>query len=320
MVPGAIIQFTPTFGLHLYGLFIGLGIVLCLVLFFVYTKRMGMKTEVQDFVFYVAIGAIAIGFLFAKLYQAVYDYIENPSAGFDFMGAGITVMGGLIGGAGAFLALYFGVGHFLYKKKDNIHIKSFNRVFLTAPICITIAHGFGRIGCLMGGCCHGAYLGTEYVVGGIWMAGNKGWGFYVPTQLYEALFLFALAAVLSVLYFKRSNLIMPIYLIAYGVWRFLIEFLRADYRGAMVFQLSPSQWQSFVFVGAGIAIILFYFFKKIPFVLPKEQVDGDKSQDESEILDITDSDQKENQAIDDVDTDEKDNGTQPELTNEKGNE
>ncbi len=276
MVPNPIIQFTPDFGIHLYGLFIGLGIVLCLVLFFVYTKRKNMDPAVQDFVFYVAIGAIAVGFLFAKIYQALYNYIENPSAGFDFYHAGITVMGGIIGGAAAFLALYFGVGYFVFKKRNGIHVKEFNKVFLTAPICITLAHAFGRVGCLMGGCCHGAYLGKDYVVGGIWMTGGQGWGYYVPTQLYEALFLFALTAVLSVLYFKGSNLIMPIYLIAYGVWRFFIEFLRADERGAMVFKLAPSQWQSFIFVGIGIAIILFYYFMKIPFVLrdkPKEQVE-----------------------------------------------
>jgi prolipoprotein diacylglyceryltransferase len=62
---------------------------------------------------------------------------------------------------------------------------------------------------------------------------------------------------------------MSVYLIAYGIWRFLIEYLRTDFRGgAGIF--SPSQWQSFIFIGIGVAILVFYKIKKIPFRLPKE--------------------------------------------------
>lgn len=257
-------------GVHMYGICIALGLVLCLTVFYVYTKRKGMPEDVQDFVFFVAIFAIAIGFLVAKFYQAVYDWIETKK--FDFMGAGITVMGGLIGGAAAFLLVYFVGGLFVFKgKKKGLHVKHFNTVFLTAPICITVAHGFGRLGCLMAGCCHGAYLGKEYVFGGIWMKASSGWGYYVPTQLYEAVFLFILTAVLTVLYFKRCNIIMAIYLIAYGAWRIIIEFFRTDARGAIVLGLAPSQWQSFIFIAGGIALILFYVFRKIPLKLPEEK-------------------------------------------------
>jgi phosphatidylglycerol:prolipoprotein diacylglycerol transferase len=262
-------------GVHMYGICLAVGIVSCLVVFYVYTKRKKMPNEVQDFVFFVAIGAIAIGFLFAKLYQAVYDWIDKGV--FSFYNSGMTVMGGLIGGALAFLLLYFGVGKFYFRgKKDKLHIKQFNTVFSTAPICITTAHAFGRLGCLMSGCCHGALLSrTEYVFGGIWMNATSntigGWGYYVPTQLYEALFLFALTAVLSVLYFKRVNIIMSIYLIAYGAWRMFIEFLRADDVGSLVPNtISPSQWQSIIFILAGIGLIVFYILRKIPLVLPKD--------------------------------------------------
>ena len=174
--------------------------------------------------------------------------------------------------------MYFGVGKFLFKgKKKNIHVKEFNKVFLTAPICITIAHAFGRLGCLMSGCCHGALLSrTEYVFGGIWMRATSstigGWGYYVPTQLYEALFLFVLTAILTVMYFKRVNVIMAIYLISYGLWRMFIEFFRADDVGELVPNtISPSQWQSIIFILAGVALIVFYILKKIPLILPKEE-------------------------------------------------
>ncbi len=252
----------------LYGICIAVGILACIAVLYLYTRKKGVPDDVQDYVFFIAIFAIAFGFLAAKFYQAVYNWVDNGFKDFDFYGAGITVMGGLIGGAAMFLILYFSLGNLVFKgKKKGFAKKYFNDVFLVAPICITIAHAFGRIGCLMAGCCHGAYLGKEYVFGGIYM-GN---GYYVPTQLYEALFLFALFAVLSVLYFKRCNVLMAIYLIAYAVWRIFIEFFRADDRGAMVLGISPSQWQSIVFILLGVGILVFYYFKKIPFFLPKEE-------------------------------------------------
>ena len=48
-----------------------------------------------------------------------------------------------------------------------------------------------------------------------------------------------------------------------------IEFFRTDARGAMVLGLAPSQWQSVVFLIIGIALLVFYYFKKIPFFLPE---------------------------------------------------
>ena len=284
MVPNPIITIFGK-GVTLYGVCIALGILCCVMVLYLYTKKAGVPNEVQDYTLFVAIGAIAVGFLFAKLFQAFYDWIASGYKEFDFYNAGITVMGGLIGGAAFFLLLYFSVGKLVFKgKKQGWEKKYFNEIFRVAPLCIVIAHGFGRIGCLMSGCCHGAYLGQEYVFGGIFMKGTtNGWGYYVPTQLYEALFLFALFAVMSYFYFKRSNITMSIYLIAYAVWRTFIEFLRTDYRGGSGVGLSPSQWQSILFVALGIAILLFYHWKKIPFKLKDDKensLDKEKTKEE----------------------------------------
>ena len=271
-------------GVTMYGICIAVGILACIAVLYVYTKRKGVPSEVQDYVFFIAIVAIAVGFLAAKFFQTIYNWIETGK--FNFYSAGITVMGGLIGGAGMFLILYFSLGRFVFKgKKTGWNKKYFNDIFLIAPICITIAHAFGRIGCLMSGCCHGAYLGKEYVFGGIYMKAGNGWGYYVPTQLYEALFLFALFAVLSILYFKRCNLLMSIYLIAYAVWRMFIEFFRTDDRGAIVLGLAPSQWMSIIFVVLGLGLIAFYVWKKIPFFLPEESNETENNSQKNESTD-----------------------------------
>lgn len=270
-------------GVYAYGICIAVGLLACIAVFYYYTKKKGVPEKWQDYVFFVAIVAIAVGFLFAKLYQALYDYIENPSAGFDFYGAGMTVMGGIIGGVAGFLLVYFPVGNIYFKGKEKgMHVKYFNEVLRVAPLCVLVAHAFGRLGCLMSGCCHGAYLGEEYVFGGIYMrAPDLGlWGYYVPTQLYESLFLFVTFGVLSWLYFKKDcNITVQIYLIAYGVWRIIIEIFRTDARGAMVLGLAPSQWQSIVFIVGGIALLVFYILKKIPLFFKKEQtIDESESQ------------------------------------------
>ena len=256
---------------NLYGVCIAVGIVCCLISFYILSKKFGMPEKVQDFVFFILIGALVAGFFFAMVFQAFYNWLDGKP--FNIIGAGITVMGGLIGGAGCFLLLYFLIGKFYFKGNEKgLHVKHFNTLFRVAPICIAIAHAFGRIGCLMSGCCHGAYLGSEYVFGGIYMKGTTFpyWGYYVPTQLYEAIFLFALAIVLTVLYLKRCNIIMSLYLIGYGVWRFVIEYLRTDYRGISV-TLYPSQWLSIAFVLGGIALMIIYHYKKMPFFLSKEE-------------------------------------------------
>ena len=273
MLPNPILKFT-LFGqemkVYMYGVCIAVGILVCLAVFYLYTKKKNMPTKVQDFVFIIAIIAIAVGFLAAKLYQAIYEWIEKGT--FDFYHAGITAMGGFIGGAAAFAVAYFIGGRFVFTGKEKgLHIKEFNKIVLCAPCCITIAHAFGRLGCLCAGCCHGAFISTEAGHGGLYMNPHDGVaGYYVPTQLYEALFLFALFAVLSYLYFNRSNITMQIYLIAYGAWRIFIEFFRADARGAAILGLYPSQWQSIIFIAGGIVMLLIYIIKKIPLRFPKE--------------------------------------------------
>ena len=258
-------------GVNLYGIFIGLCIIACFIVYWIYTAKAKMDKDLQDVIFFIAIISIVIGFLFAKIFQAVYTWIATGV--FDFKSAGITVMGGLVGGAGTFLLAYFLFGNYYFTgKRKGLHIREFGKIMRVAPCCIAIAHSIGRISCLMSGCCHGAYLGQDPVPGGIWMLGTvdnvSKWGYYVPAQLYEAIFLLVLFVVLSVLFFKKSNILLHVYLIAYAVWRFIIEFFRTDIaRGELIPGLTPSQWMSILFLLIGIGLLVWYKMAKIPFKL-----------------------------------------------------
>ena len=253
-------------GIDLYSIFFVVGIIVCLLFTIFAMKKCGYSSTARDTIITIGILAIVFGLLTAVLFQAFYDFIADPSHGFHIEG-GMTFIGGLIGGVISFIGVYF---LYVYVINPRLKEKSFFKSNMNkgiwylvriAPISITIAHGFGRIGCLFAGCCHGEPTEEWY---GIWneTLGAKA----VPTQLYEAIFLFTLSIVMAVLLFKfhlKDN--MAIYLVSYGIWRFIIEYFRADYRGNFIPGLSPSQFWSIVMVITGIAVFFIYryFDKKI---------------------------------------------------------
>ena len=248
MLPGKI------FGLfYMYGLMIAIGILAALGLLFYFGKKKGIEEKFIDFVFYNGIVSIALGFFSATLFQSVYNYLANPEGGFHF--GGMTFIGGAIGGILCFLIIYA-----ILKKRYKT---SLLRVQSFAPCAILIAHGFGRLGCLFAGCCHGAETDAWY---GIYMHTSAfGYAKVVPTQLFEALFLFALFAVCFYLVMKKDfKYNFTVYLICYGIWRFIIEFFRADNRGSFVEGVSPSQFWSIVMVVAGVAcfFVLRFLYKR----------------------------------------------------------
>ena len=260
MFPNPILSIGDTH-IYLYGLLIALGILACFLVLFQYSKRAGISNEYVDFAFYNGIASIVIGFIGSALWQGLFQYIEDvkngvPNPQFSIK-SGITAIGGLATGALTFIVICL-----IFRKKYPF---SLTKLVVVAPMCMIIAHAFGRMGCLMAGCCHGEYLGQEYVFGGIRMDGTNGWGYYVPTQLYEALFLFLLFTVLTLLLYKKDfEYSLPVYLASYGIWRFIIEFARADDRGAFIGSLTPSQTLSLVLVALSVPayFILKHFLAK----------------------------------------------------------
>ena len=243
-------------GLDLYYWMILCGILAAMVLFRALYKRAGISYPVFVLTLLVSVGAIVGGYLSAALFQSFYHFLKT---GVFVWGVGTTFYGGLIGAAVVFLILYFLFGHFFCK---GAHIKEFNNMLLLIAPCIVIAHAFGRIGCLLDGCCYGKI--SQF---GLNMYVNGAWEKRVPLQLYESLFLFALCGVLVLLLLKkRGTFNASVYLISYGVWRFIIEFFRDDDRGASGLSfLTPSQLTAIVLICVGVAYIFVYQYllKKI---------------------------------------------------------
>ncbi len=237
-------------GMDLYGIFLCIAALSALISFRICADRLVLKAKLQNFCMATALAAIVVGYFSAILFQAFYNIGKYGEFRFD-TSTGATFYGGLIGGAASFLLIYFAVGHFLFRENRE-HIRDFWHVTDIAAISITIAHGFGRIGCLMAGCCHGAKTDRWY---GIYMVATK--TKVVPIQLFEAMVLFAIAAFCAYRLWKGKRDNLPLYMVVYGLWRFFIEYARTDYRGTTLISfLTPSQLTALVMIVGGIALFI----------------------------------------------------------------
>ena len=131
----------------------------------------------------------------------------------DFLTSGRSIVGGLIFG---FLAAETAKPLLGYTQPPN------DRFAAVLPFSIAI----GRIGCFLQGCCAG--LPHEGVLS---MTDARGVARY-PTQLFEAAFhiAFGIAAIVVVRRGLLRGRVFATYLIAYGAFRFLTEFIRVTPR------------------------------------------------------------------------------------------
>lgn len=240
----------------LYGICIAIGIVACIFVLRVLCKKQKVNKKFVDNVETIAYASILIGFATAKLFQSFYNFVETGV--FTLKGGGITFLGGLIGGVATFLIIYF-----IVRKKLTGRIYD---ILPIAPACIVIAHAFGRVGCFFANCCGGIVTDSWL---GIQFPGDPFKTY--PTQLFEAIFLFALFAVLFLLAYKKNfKYTFVIYLASYGIWRFLLEFIRGDERGSFIGNISPSQFWSLLMIV--LAIPTFFLLKYLGNLREKDQL------------------------------------------------
>ena len=234
------------FGVHGYGLMIGIGFILALFLGEYRAKKKGMKEEaIIDLAIIAAVG----GFLGAKILYIIVsfkEFLQNPLA---VIGSeGFVVYGGIISGVLCCM---------LYCKVKKLKFLDYFDIVMPE---VALAQAFGRIGCFLAGCCYGrettSRFGVVFPEGGLAPAGVK----LIPTQLISSAGDFLIMIVLLLYYRKNKKAGTPgnvgfLYMLLYGVGRFLVEFLRNDNRGG-AWMFSTSQWISMVIVAGGIVLYL----------------------------------------------------------------
>ena len=225
--------------LPMYGLCAMVGTIFALLAVFRLRKKGSPLSE--DNLLDALIWAIVIGFVCSKLLYFIVDPPRMPHSWaevWDLISAGLVFYGGLLGGL---LGLVF------VSRKCKKSIITFTDLMLP---CFCLAHAGGRVGCLMAGCCYGMeYSGPCAVV----LDGVS----RLPTQIMEAGFLVLLFVVLTIVYLKkpRRGTVSGLYMVLYAVWRFIIEFFRADERGA-VGPLSTSQFISLFIFAFGVFLLI----------------------------------------------------------------
>ncbi|MBQ6638169.1 MAG: prolipoprotein diacylglyceryl transferase [Lachnospiraceae bacterium] len=231
------------FTIHGYGLMIAIGVIVAVLVAIYRAKKAGIDPEVV--LDLVLIGLIC-GFGGGKILYLIVewkDFIKSPMTYLG--GGGFVVYGGII------LALIVGAVYFNLKKKDPLIVMD-----LIMPE-VSIAQGFGRIGCFLAGCCYGritdSVFGVVFPEGSLAPAGVK----LIPTQLIMSAGNFLIAGILLIAAtkLKKRGQILSLYLILYAIGRFAVEFLRNDHRGA-VGVFSTSQFISLFIVIIGIGLFV----------------------------------------------------------------
>lgn len=245
----------PIYG---YGAMIALGLILAMVVGTIRFKKQKLNDEAVFDI--VLVGGIC-GFAGAKLLYVIVEFKDFLKDPIGVLGStGFVVYGGLIAGV---------LAGWVYTKVKKLN---FMQYWDNVMPEIALVQGFGRIGCFLAGCCYGrethAWYGVVFPDGCLAPADGVS---RIPTQLISAFGDWIIAAGLMILLdYVYKNVkkqqskkfghvhgdIGCAWMILYGVGRFAIEFLRADYRGTVGI-FSTSQFISLFIVVIGVAILIF---------------------------------------------------------------
>ncbi len=187
--------------------------------------------------------------------------LDAVKAAVNLSQGGLVLYGGLIGGA---------VAYFLFCYRHAINPL---RLADIATPSIFIGIGFGRIGCLLNGCCYGGRCELPWAI--TFPQGSVPWQAMVqrgfldpnspltfaihPTQIYSSINAFLLAWVTTAFYPRRRHEgeTFALACILYSITRFTIEFLRSDELGQLGTGLTISQLVSIGILVAGIGLMSF---------------------------------------------------------------
>jgi phosphatidylglycerol:prolipoprotein diacylglycerol transferase len=154
----------------------------------------------------------------------VISYWHEQFAGQSIMEIFMVWRGGLVYYGGLIGATLAGI---LYARKHALPV--WNLADVIAP-SIALGSVFGRIGCLLNGCCYGRECNLPWAIH--FPQGHQTYPHGVhPTEVYDSLLNLVLYVGLAWLYRhkKFSGEVFAAYLIGYAVFRSLVEMFRGDY-------------------------------------------------------------------------------------------
>ncbi len=239
------------FTVHGYGLMVGLGFMAAVLVGGYLAKRRGLSDgEFTN----IAMLVLIIGFAGGKLLHIIVEFKTFLTDPMSVIGSeGFVVYGGIITGIATI---------YVYCRVRKLEFLKYIDLLGTV---VPVNQAFGRIGCLLAGCCYGKQTESHFSL--VFPEGCSAPAHVklIPTQPIMAAGNFIIFAVLTAYYLStcpkkdgegsgRFRYIpgagLSLYLMLYSVGRFIIEFFRDDPRGS-VGQLSTSQFIAIFTFAAG---------------------------------------------------------------------
>lgn len=250
--------FGATVTIYTYGFMVAVAFVVGMIWVSRESRRVGQDpAKAMDLAFYMIVAAIVGSRILHVLVSERERFFQNPLILFKIWEGGLVFYGGLI--ACLLVAVW-------YIRRHRLPMWTTCDIFAPG---IALGHVFGRLGCLMAGCCYGR------TAIGSWCAitfpnnpssfAPTGIPLY-PTQLMEASGEFVIFWILFFLrkYKKFEGQLIATYLIAYAILRSVVEYFRGDVdRGFLIEPwISTSQFISLVMLTLGVVIYVVRWKKK----------------------------------------------------------
>lgn len=241
------------------------------------TRRAQREGLPSDIIWDLATWLFFPGILGARLYYLIQYgdriFVGPPSINWIFSAinlsqGGMVLYGGLIGGA---------IGYFSFCYFRRIRPLALADIIVPS---VFVGVGFGRIGCLLNGCCYGAMTTVPWA---IQFPRNSATFESLlekhlvdpdavctpplqPTQIYSSIDGFLIAAI-TAWYFsrrRRNGEVLAVALLIYPVTRFCLEMLRADEVGQLKTNLTTAQLVSIVLFTVNLGFL--YYLSRRPAV------------------------------------------------------
>jgi phosphatidylglycerol:prolipoprotein diacylglycerol transferase len=235
------------FTVHSYGVAVALSFLLGIAIVRHQTKARNLNPDLAyDIVLAAMIGGI-VGARILYVIKNWSEFIVSPMSIFATWQGGLIFYGGLIGGALAVLAVV---------KMRRLPVAKVADIVAPA---LALGSAIGRLGCFANGCCYGKETHVPWAVtftDNLSAASPLGIPLH-PTQIYEFTYnLISLAVLLWVgKRVKKDGVLFWLYVTLYGMFRFIVEFFRAD---PVAFAgMSASQIFSIVLFVVGVAMVAY---------------------------------------------------------------
>ncbi|CAH0136346.1 Prolipoprotein diacylglyceryl transferase [Peribacillus frigoritolerans] len=236
---------------HWYGLIIGFGVLLGLIIALRESERRGLDKEIfTDLILF----AVPIAIISARIYYVIFQweyYSQNPGDIIKIWNGGIAIHGALIGSV---------LTAIVFAKVKKV---SFWKLVDIAAPSLLLGQAIGRWGNFMNQEAHGGEVTRsflenmhlpEFIINQMYINGT----YYHPTFLYESIW--NILGVIILLSLRKVNLrrgeLFLTYVIWYSVGRYFIEGLRTDSL-MLTESLRIAQVISIVLVVVAIALVVY---------------------------------------------------------------